>query len=81
MQAGPVVGLRRYGVPPGGAFDRESMMLANALLHRPPDAPVLELVLMGATLDVLEHCNVAVVGASSPISTYRRWSRCRKTTC
>jgi allophanate hydrolase subunit 2 len=57
-------------VPPGGAFDRESMMLANALLQRPLDAPVLELVVMGAVLDVLEPCNVAVVGANSNVSSW-----------
>ena len=36
-------GWRSRGVPPGGAFDRESLALANALVGNAPGAPGLEL--------------------------------------
>ena len=42
-------GYREWGVPLGGAFDRGSAELANALLGNPPDVRVLELTLVGGT--------------------------------
>ena len=35
-------GRRKHGVPPGGAFDRESFALANALVQNEPGAPSIE---------------------------------------
>jgi allophanate hydrolase subunit 2 len=63
MQGGPQTGLRRFGVPPGGAFDPESLALANALLGLPPETPGLEV--MGGSIEVeaLADCTVSVVGA------------------
>lgn len=58
-------GRRKFGVPPGGAFDRESMNLANALLGNSPGAPVIEFSLGTMTLEILEPGPVAVVGAAS----------------
>ena len=40
-------GYREWGVPPGGAFDRGSADLANALVGNPPSCAVLELTLKG----------------------------------
>lgn len=67
MQDAGRPGWRKFGVPPGGAFDRESLMLANALLGQQAGSPALELVVMGATFDVLEQCRVALVGARAPV--------------
>lgn len=57
------VGWRRFGVPVGGAMDRGSMRLANHLLGNRADAPVLEVLLQGAKLRVLETTWLAVAGA------------------
>ena len=58
-------GRRKFGVPPGGAFDRESMNLANALLGNSPGAPVIEFSLGTMTLEIQAPGPVAVVGAAS----------------
>lgn len=60
---GPSPGLRRYGVPPGGAMDRESAALANALVGKPETAPVWELSLFGGTFVAEDDGMVAAVGA------------------
>ncbi|MGB1127253.1 MAG: biotin-dependent carboxyltransferase family protein [Opitutales bacterium] len=59
------VGWRRYGVPPGGAMDRRALRAANHLLGNRGDAPVLELLLRGASIEVLEDTWVAVAGADA----------------
>jgi antagonist of KipI len=41
---------RSLGVPLGGAADRASLALGNALVGNPPDAPALEISLTGPTL-------------------------------
>lgn len=56
-------GLRRYGVPPGGALDSHAASIANQLLNNPPSAPVLELMLQGASLAALRSVWIAVTGA------------------
>ena len=43
-------GFREWGVPVGGAFDRGSAALANALVGNPPGGAVLELTLAGGIL-------------------------------
>src|SRR5438046_10578062 len=43
-------GSRSLGVPVGGAADRWSLALGNALAGNPPDAPALEIALAGPTL-------------------------------
>lgn len=67
MQDAGRPGWRRYGVPPGGAFDRESMFIVNALLRRDTGEAVLEMAVMGATFDVLERCRISLVGARAPV--------------
>ncbi len=69
VQGAPTTGLRRYGVPPGGAFDRESLALANALLGNAPDAPGVELALAAACgFRARTEIAVAVVGAEAVLS-------------
>lgn len=56
-------GWRRFGVPPGGAMDRSSAAAANRLLGNRADAPVLEVLMQGAKLRILEDTWIAVAGA------------------
>ncbi len=57
-------GHREYGVPPGGAFDRGSAGLANALAGNDPDCAVLELTLVGGRYDARSDLALAIAGAS-----------------
>ncbi|HKK17439.1 MAG TPA: 5-oxoprolinase/urea amidolyase family protein [Opitutales bacterium] len=58
-------GWLRYGVPRGGAIDRRAMRAANKLLGNRPNAPVLEILLQGAKLKVLQDTWIALAGADS----------------
>jgi biotin-dependent carboxylase-like uncharacterized protein len=69
-------GWRRYGVPPGGAMDRYAAQTANRLLGNSKDAPVLEILMQGAQLRVLEDTWVALTGADLG-SSIRPWTACR----
>src|SRR5437588_406853 len=50
---------RSLGVPVGGAADRWSLAIGNALVGNPPDAPALEVTLSGPTLQA--DCDLACV--------------------
>jgi biotin-dependent carboxylase-like uncharacterized protein len=50
---------RSLGVPVGGAADYFSFALGNALVGNPPDAPALEVCLVGPTLEA--DCSLACV--------------------
>jgi 5-oxoprolinase (ATP-hydrolysing) subunit C len=54
---------RGLGLPVGGAADRLSFALGNALVGNEPDAPALEIALAGPTLEATEAHAVAVFGA------------------
>jgi biotin-dependent carboxylase-like uncharacterized protein len=56
-------GWRRFGVPAGGVMDRSSAAQANALLGNRDDAPVLEILMQGAKLRVLQDTWIALAGA------------------
>ena len=56
-------GYREWGVPIGGAFDRGSAALANALLGNPPDCAVLELTLFGGVYEAQIPLALALAGA------------------
>jgi biotin-dependent carboxylase-like uncharacterized protein len=56
-------GWRRFGVPPGGVMDRSSAAAANRLLGNRADVPVLEVLMQGAKLRILEDTWIAVAGA------------------
>jgi allophanate hydrolase subunit 2 len=56
-------GYREWGVPVGGAFDRGSYDLANALLDNPPGTAALELTLVGGTYEAETALALALTGA------------------
>jgi biotin-dependent carboxylase-like uncharacterized protein len=56
-------GYREFGVPVGGAFDRASLDLANALVGNDPDAAALELTLVGGTYRAEADLAMALTGA------------------
>lgn len=71
-------GYRRFGVPPGGAFDRAAVEWGNALLGNPPGAAALELLLFGGRFRAEEAVRVAVVGAPCAVAVDGRqapWGR------
>jgi biotin-dependent carboxylase-like uncharacterized protein len=68
-------GWRRFGVPPGGAMDRSSAEAANRLLGNRADAPVLEVLMQGAKLRILEDTWIAVAGADLGCSI-AAWTAC-----
>jgi antagonist of KipI len=55
---------RSLGVPVGGAADRRSLALGNALVGNPPDAAALEICLAGPTL--VADCSLACVLYGAP---------------
>lgn len=57
-------GTRSLGVPVGGAADRTALMLGNAHVGNPPDAPALEMTLAGPTLQA--DCDLACVVYGAP---------------
>ena len=56
-------GYRGFGVPVGGAFDRGSFDLANALLGNDPDDAALEMTLVGGTYRAEVDLAIALAGA------------------
>ena len=58
-------GYREWGVPSGGAFDRGSAELANALLGNPPGCAVLEFTFFGGTYQA--DCSMALALAGAPM--------------
>lgn len=56
-------GWKKYGVPPGGAMDRHAARWANRLVGNRDDAAVLEMLMQGARLRVLNDCLLALTGA------------------
>ena len=56
-------GYAAWGVSAGGAFDRASSAMANALLGNPPDCAVLEMTLVGGTYQADGPLAVALAGA------------------
>jgi 5-oxoprolinase (ATP-hydrolysing) subunit C len=67
LQSEPKPGRRKYGVPPGGAFDLESMSLANTLVGNDWRSATLELGLASITMRADRGMRVSVVGAASEI--------------
>ncbi len=63
---------RSLGVSVGGAADRRSLALGNALVGNPPDAAALEICLAGPTLIATCQLALVVYGAPFEISTDRR---------
>jgi len=66
-------GWRRFGVAPAGVMDRHAAAAANRLLGNPPGAAVLELLMLGQRLRVLEDTWLALAGAARA-ETLEPWS-------
>jgi 5-oxoprolinase (ATP-hydrolysing) subunit C len=60
-------GYREWGVGPGGAFDRGSADLANAVVGNPVGCAVLELTLTGGVYEAA--CPLALALAGAPMET------------
>jgi biotin-dependent carboxylase-like uncharacterized protein len=61
-------GFQCFGVPTAGAVDRVAMAAANTIVGNAPDAAVLEMLYLGATLEVLaESARVACVGLGASL--------------
>ena len=56
-------GYREWGVPFGGAFDRRSAALANALVGNSLTCALLELTLVGGSYHALGPLALALAGA------------------
>ena len=52
-----------FGVPPRGAFDRESLQLANVLVGNEPETPALELTMATAAAVATGDLYVSLVGS------------------
>ena len=61
-------GSASLGLSPSGALDRQSLMLANALLGNAPGAPGLEVLLGGLRLRFVTGASVAVTGAEGRVT-------------
>lgn len=69
LQGLPTSGLRRFGVPPGGAFDQESYLLAGALVGNDPGAFAIELTNAAIEIAFTLSTSVAITGA--PVKVLR----------
>ncbi len=58
------IGHQALGVPEGGALDKDSMRLANALVGNAPDQSVLEVCMGGLSFTVLDDCHIALTGTA-----------------
>ncbi|MEO1722214.1 MAG: biotin-dependent carboxyltransferase family protein [Pseudomonadota bacterium] len=63
LQDGGRRGYQRFGVPPSGALDTDSLAEANALVGAEPDAPALEMRFLGPTLEAEGPMRIATAGA------------------
>jgi allophanate hydrolase subunit 2 len=57
-------GYREFGVPVGGAFDLDSLALANALLGNDRDEAALELTMVGGNYRATRRLALALAGAA-----------------
>lgn len=70
---------RHLGVPVGGAADRFSLAIGNALVGNPPGAAALEISLAGPTLEVEEELTGVVFGAPFSLTSDRQDLQAGKT--
>src|SRR5262245_19982119 len=63
---------RSLGVPVGGAADRTSLVLGNAMLGNPPNAPALEISVKGPILSAEASVAAVLFGAPFSISSSRQ---------
>ena len=61
-------GYQRFGMPTAGVLDRLAMAAANTIVGNAPDMAVLEMLYLGATLEVgAESVRVACVGLGASL--------------
>src|SRR5262245_48897649 len=70
---------RGLGVPRGGAADRTSLALGNALVGNAPDAAALEVALAGPTLRATGPVAAVLFGAAFELASDRRLLAAGKT--
>lgn len=58
------IGHQAFGVPVGGAMDQTSAQLANWLVGNEKGSPVLEITLLGPTIQIKNTVQIAVTGAN-----------------
>lgn len=63
LQGAPLNGYRRYGVPPGGAFDQRSLALANSRAGNAISATAIEFGMAAAELRASARLRLAWAGA------------------
>ena len=56
-------GYQSWGIPVGGAVDRTSARLANRLVGNPLSSPVLEITLLGPSIEIQGEGQMAIAGA------------------
>ena len=56
-------GYQHLGVPSGGVMDRFSATIANRLVGNADDAALIEITLMGPTIEITGDCQIAITGA------------------
>ena len=62
------IGGQRFGIPTAGALDRVAMAAANTIVGNPPTTAVLDMLYMGATLEVVaDSVRVALVGLGAEL--------------
>lgn len=60
------------GVPPSGSLDAFSAEIANRLVGNPAGSAVLEITMLGLTLEVLGDADVALTGAAMAVTVNRQ---------
>jgi len=65
-------GFQRFGVPPSGALDIESLFIANALVGNAPYSPALEIRHLGPELSVqADALRIALAGTTTKLEVTR----------
>lgn len=60
-------GYRKFGVPPGGAFDMRALQVANAMVGSDRFAPALELCAWGAEFEAAQDIAIGLAGAEAEV--------------
>lgn len=58
------IGYQSFGVPVSGAMDKKAAQLANELVGNASQNPVLEITLLGPTIEFQGDCQIAITGAN-----------------
>ncbi len=57
-------GYQHLGIPSGGVMDRFSATIANRLVGNADHAPLIEITLLGPTIEISGDCQIAITGAN-----------------